>query len=103
MPVAHTLLPGQDAGDRAAVHGLLKDHYVENAGGEFRIFYSEAFLEWDMCGHALSEAIPGSSTWQVGILSLTLTLTLTGWQVGVRDTTGRLVGFLSGIPITLQV
>jgi len=61
---------------------LLKDHYVENAGGEFRIYYSREFLLWDMDPvHKQPE-----------------------WCLGVRQKADNaLVGFLSGIPVQLQV
>eukprot|EP00658_Telonema_sp_P-2_P006656 TRINITY_DN12518_c0_g1_i3.p1 TRINITY_DN12518_c0_g1~~TRINITY_DN12518_c0_g1_i3.p1 ORF type:complete len:571 (-),score=141.02 TRINITY_DN12518_c0_g1_i3:1695-3407(-) len=61
---------------------LLRDHYVENTGGEFRIYYSKEFLKWDMGPvHTVPE-----------------------WCLGVRQKAdNKLVGFLSGIPVELKV
>lgn len=61
---------------------LLRDHYVENTGGEFRIYYSKEFLRWDMEPvHKVAE-----------------------WCLGIRQRSdNKLVGFLSGIPVQLQV
>ena len=82
--LTRTLL--QDESDRHEVYSLLRDHYVENAGGEFRIFYSESFLEWDMGGQGTDQVLPGAEEWQVGIRNQ-----------------GRLVGFLSGILTKMKI
>ena len=74
----------KDSRVKKEVQLLLKEHYVENTSGNFRILYSESFLEWDMCGQGID--CPGAET----------------WQIGLRNGEGSLVGFLSGIPIMLK-
>lgn len=64
------------------VFELLRDHYVENTGGEFRIFYSKEFLKWDM------DPVNKKPEWCLGIR---------------QKADGKLVGFLSGIPVELKV
>lgn len=68
------------------LHDLLYNHYVENDEGSFRLNYSAEFLSW-----ALQP--PG---WRKC------------WHIGVRTTStlskpGRLVAFVAGIPVKLNV
>jgi glycylpeptide N-tetradecanoyltransferase len=73
--------------DLQELYELLYNHYVEDKDGKFRCNYSVAFLKW-----ALKP--PG---WK------------RDWHVGVRTTPtvegqkGKLVAFISGIPIALHV
>ncbi|KAF2034345.1 N-myristoyl transferase [Setomelanomma holmii] len=64
------------------VYELLTNHYVEDKDATFRFRYSPSFLNWAL-------KAPG---WKKE------------WHVGVRATaSGKLVAFISGIPITLRV
>lgn len=79
------LLPGLewcDGVDASEVFMLLRDHYVEDAGGRFRLSYPEEFLRW-----ALSP--PGHRK---------------EFHVGVRvSATKELVAFISAVPATVRV
>ncbi|KAH3910931.1 glycylpeptide N-tetradecanoyltransferase [Parastagonospora nodorum] len=64
------------------VYDLLTNHYVEDKDATFRFRYSPSFLNWAL-------KAPG---WKKE------------WHVGVRATaSGKLVAFISGIPISLRV
>ncbi|CBX95071.1 hypothetical protein IAQ61_009823 [Plenodomus lingam] len=64
------------------VYELLTNHYVEDKDATFRFKYSPSFLNWAL-------KAPG---WKKE------------WHVGVRATaSGKLVAFISGIPIQLRV
>lgn len=68
------------------LHDLLYNHYVEDDEGSFRLNYSPEFLSWAL-------RPPG---WKKC------------WHIGVRtkstsDRTGRLVAFVAGIPVKLNV
>lgn len=68
------------------LHDLLYNHYVEDDEGSFRLNYSPEFLSWAL-------RPPG---WKKC------------WHIGVRtestsDKTGRLVAFVAGIPVKLNV
>jgi len=64
------------------VYELLTNHYVEDKDATFRFRYSPSFLNWAL-------KAPG---WKKD------------WHVGVRATSsGKLVAFISGIPIRLRV
>ncbi|KAL6712500.1 glycylpeptide N-tetradecanoyltransferase [Coniothyrium glycines] len=64
------------------VYDLLTNHYVEDKDATFRFKYSPSFLNWAL-------KAPG---WKKE------------WHVGVRATaSGKLVAFISGIPIQLRV
>ncbi|KAH0366137.1 N-myristoyl transferase, partial [Aureobasidium melanogenum] len=63
------------------LHDLLYNHYVEDDEGSFRLNYSPEFLAW-----ALQP--PG---WKKC------------WHIGVRTKSGRLVAFVAGIPVKLNV
>ncbi|KAH8714806.1 acyl-CoA N-acyltransferase [Phaeosphaeriaceae sp. PMI808] len=64
------------------VYELLTNHYVEDKDATFRFRYSPSFLNWAL-------KAPG---WKKE------------WHVGVRATgSGKLVAFISGIPIALRV
>lgn len=64
------------------VYDLLTGHYVEDQEAMFRFNYSKSFLDWAL-------KAPG---W------------LKEWHVGVRVvTTGKLVAFISGIPVNVRV
>ncbi|KAI8937525.1 hypothetical protein NX059_005243 [Plenodomus lindquistii] len=64
------------------VYELLTNHYVEDKDATFRFKYSPSFLNWAL-------KAPG---WKKE------------WHVGVRATaSGKLVAFISGIPIKLRV
>ncbi|GAA5911604.1 glycylpeptide N-tetradecanoyltransferase NMT1 [Sporobolomyces salmoneus] len=64
------------------VYELLTHHYVEDADASFRFDYSPEFIEW-----ALKP--PGY---------------VPDWHVGIRvRETGKLVGFIAGVPIDLRI
>ncbi|KAJ8108968.1 hypothetical protein OPT61_g7797 [Boeremia exigua] len=64
------------------VYDLLTNHYVEDKDATFRFKYSPSFLNWAL-------KAPG---WKKE------------WHVGVRATaSGKLVAFISGIPIQLRI
>ncbi|KAH7405896.1 acyl-CoA N-acyltransferase [Phaeosphaeria sp. MPI-PUGE-AT-0046c] len=64
------------------VYDLLTNHYVEDKDATFRFRYSPSFLNWAL-------KAPG---WKKE------------WHVGVRATaSGKLVAFISGIPLALRV
>ncbi|GAA6063044.1 hypothetical protein JCM10212_001107 [Sporobolomyces blumeae] len=64
------------------VYELLTHHYVEDADASFRFDYAAEFIEW-----ALKP--PGY---------------VPDWHVGIRvAATGKLVGFISGIPMDLRI
>ncbi|ORY78456.1 Myristoyl-CoA:protein N-myristoyltransferase, N-terminal domain-domain-containing protein [Leucosporidium creatinivorum] len=68
--------------ERKEVYDLLTHHYVEDADATFRFDYSADFIEW-----ALKP--PGY---------------IADWHVGIRVAgTGKLVAFISGIPLDLRV
>ncbi|POY74347.1 GNAT family acetyltransferase [Rhodotorula taiwanensis] len=71
-----------DANELREVYELLTHHYVEDLDATFRFDYSPEFIEW-----ALKP--PGY---------------FADWHVGIRVAeTGKLVGFIAGIPIELRV
>lgn len=64
------------------VYQLLYDHYVEDQDATFRFQYSHEFLRWAL----------QPPHWNPD------------WYVGVRvKSTGKLVGFISAIPVTLKM
>lgn len=65
------------------LYTLLADNYVEDDDNMFRFNYSPAFLRWALC-------VPGY---------------IRDWFVGVRTGApeNRLVGFISGIPVSLRI
>lgn len=72
----------ENSKDITDLHNLLYDHYVEDHDSSFRFAYSVDFFKW-----ALTP--PG---WNKD------------WHVGVRvKDTGKLVGFISGVPARLSV
>lgn len=60
------------------VYNLLTSHYVEDSEGKFRFDYSIPFLRWALMPPHFNQ----------------------DWVVGVRGE-GKLVGFISGIPVTM--
>ncbi|GAA5990097.1 hypothetical protein JCM11641_007066 [Rhodosporidiobolus odoratus] len=67
------------------VYELLTHHYVEDQDASFRFDYSEEFIEW-----ALKP--PGYvPEWHVGI------------RLATSEQKGKLVGFISGVPMDLRV
>ena len=71
-----------DAAQVEALHALLHSHYVEDDDEAFRFDYSAPFLAWALTppGH-----VPD-------------------WHVGIKAAaSGRLVAFISGVPVTLRV
>ncbi|GAA5822610.1 hypothetical protein JCM11251_004315 [Rhodosporidiobolus azoricus] len=74
-----------DAAELKEVYELLTHHYVEDQDASFRFDYSPEFIEW-----ALKP--PGYvPDWHVGI------------RVASGETKGKLVGFISGIPMDLRI
>ncbi|KAF2741298.1 glycylpeptide N-tetradecanoyltransferase [Polyplosphaeria fusca] len=72
----------EDEKELDEVYDLLTNHYVEDQEAMFRFRYSPSFLNWAL-------KAPG---WKKE------------WHVGVRaSTSGKLVAFISGIPIQLRV
>ncbi|KAF1934259.1 N-myristoyl transferase [Didymella exigua CBS 183.55] len=72
----------EDAKQLDEVYDLLTNHYVEDKDATFRFKYSPSFLNWAL-------KAPG---WKKE------------WHVGVRATaSGKLVAFISGIPIQLRI
>ncbi|EGR30518.1 n-myristoyltransferase 2, putative [Ichthyophthirius multifiliis] len=72
----------EDSNDLDQLYTLLVENYVEDDDNMFRFDYSREFLKW-----ALTP--PGQYK---------------DWTVGVRvQKTGKLVGFISGIPVTVIV
>ncbi|KAF1942142.1 glycylpeptide N-tetradecanoyltransferas-like protein [Clathrospora elynae] len=72
----------EDAKQLDEVYELLTNHYVEDKDATFRFKYSPSFLNWAL-------KAPG---WKKE------------WHVGVRATaSGKLVAFISGIPIQMRV
>ncbi|KAG9604999.1 N-myristoyl transferase, partial [Aureobasidium melanogenum] len=68
------------------LHDLLYNHYVEDDEGFFRLNYSPEFLSWAL-------QIPGwKRCWHIGVR-----------LKGTADKTGRLVAFVAGIPVKLNV
>ena len=72
----------KDEKQRTELYDFLREHYVTHPQNTFRFAYSAEFLDWAL--HP-----PG---WRPE------------WLVGVRaDATGKLVAFISAIPITVRV
>ncbi|UJR18703.1 hypothetical protein I4U23_005610 [Adineta vaga] len=68
--------------DLEELHTFLDENYIEDDGNDFRLKYSIPFLRWALCA-------PG---W------------LKKFHVGVRITkSGKLVGFISAVPIRMRV
>lgn len=64
------------------VYELLTNNYVEDSDGSFRFDYSIEFLRWAICPPKYKPK----------------------WHIGVRATkTKKLLGFIAGIPITMNV
>ncbi|BGP45991.1 glycylpeptide N-tetradecanoyltransferase [Rhodotorula kratochvilovae] len=71
-----------DEAEKKEVYDLLTHHYVEDLDASFRFDYSPEFIEW-----ALKP--PGY---------------VPDWHVGIRVAeTGKLVGFISGVPMDLRI
>ncbi|KPV75833.1 uncharacterized protein RHOBADRAFT_35600, partial [Rhodotorula graminis WP1] len=71
-----------DEAQKKEVYDLLTHHYVEDLDASFRFDYSPEFIEW-----ALKP--PGY---------------VPDWHVGIRVAeTGKLVGFISGVPMDLRI
>ena len=68
----------EDDSQALEVYNLLTKHYVEDSEGKFRFDYSIAFLRWAL--------MPPNFVQE--------------WVIGVRGN-GKLVGFISGIPVTM--
>ena len=60
---------------------LLKDHYVEDTDGIFRFEYSIEFLKW----------------------ALITPDCIKDWHVGVKSTNGKLLAFISGVPVKTKI
>lgn len=63
------------------LYDLLAENYVEDDDNMFRFNYSPAFLRWALC-------VPGY---------------IKEWFVGIRNSEKKLVGFISGIPVSLRI
>ncbi|KAJ2894633.1 glycylpeptide N-tetradecanoyltransferase, partial [Coemansia aciculifera] len=72
----------ESPGEMSEFHDLLLNNYVEDADSMFRFNYSLEFLRWALLP-------PGFNK---------------DWHVGVRDSeTQKLIAFISGIPVDIQV
>ncbi|KAF2863340.1 N-myristoyl transferase [Piedraia hortae CBS 480.64] len=69
------------------LYDLLYNHYVEDTDGSFRFNYSTRFLAWAL------KPPGGHSQWHIGVRT----------KPAVEGKKGKLVAFISGIPITLCV
>ncbi|KAJ2156432.1 glycylpeptide N-tetradecanoyltransferase [Coemansia sp. RSA 552] len=71
----------EDEGQMRELYTLLTENYVEDSDSMFRFDYSAEFLKWALMA-------PGYRA---------------QWHVGVRDSDGGLIGFISGIPMRVMV
>lgn len=81
-----------DEKEMQELYDLLYNHYVEDTEGSFRFNYSKAFLNW-----ALKP--PGwKKEWHIGVRTKT-----PAPAEGEKKAKGKLVAFISGVPVTLRI
>jgi len=82
----------ENEGEMQELYDLLYNHYVEDTEGSFRFNYSKSFLDW-----ALKP--PGwKKEWHIGVRTKTAAA-----AEGEKKVKGKLVAFISGVPVTLRV
>ncbi|OMJ86582.1 hypothetical protein SteCoe_11868 [Stentor coeruleus] len=69
-----------DQRDTDLVFNLLRDHYVEDEGSRFRFYYSKEFLSWSISSPT------NNGKFSIGI-----------------ESSSELIGFISGVPLTLSI